>query len=138
MDHIVQNILQVGQGPYSAYMVRQTFAHPAGDTCQHLMGLWLRLQEKGVIRGCCWHRPREKSRFGIKVVRYAPLASLACNLVRLGGPRSGDAKLLIWASNNYWSATSTGAGSHALLSLDNGASGSLSDGNNNYVALEVV
>jgi hypothetical protein len=66
------------------------------------------------------------------------MASLACNLVCLGGPSSGDAKLLIWVSSNYWSATSTGAGSHAKLNLNNGNSNSKTDGNNNYVALEVV
>jgi hypothetical protein len=59
-------------------------------------------------------------------------------LVRLDEPKSGDAKLLIWVSNNYWSATSTGAGSHAKLNLNNGNSNSKTDGNNNYVALEVV
>jgi hypothetical protein len=66
------------------------------------------------------------------------LASLACNWFVFGGPISGDAKLVIWASNNYWSATSTGAGAHAKLNLNNGNSNSKTDGNNNYVALEVV
>jgi hypothetical protein len=135
--NIVQNRLQVGQGGYNAYMVRQPSAHPAGHIGWHLMGLWLRLQEKGVIRGRCWHRPREISRFGISSpVRAFGVSGL--QLVRLGEPRSGDAKLLIWASNTYWSATSTGAGSHAELHLNNGNSNSKTDGNNNYVALEVV
>ena len=43
-----------------------------------------------------------------------------------------------WACFSYWSATSTGSGSHAKLNLNNGNSNSKTDGNNNYVALEVV
>ncbi|XAT57634.1 BapA prefix-like domain-containing protein [Rhodobacteraceae bacterium IMCC1335] len=43
-----------------------------------------------------------------------------------------------WVASAYWSATSTGAGSHALLLLNNGASSSISDGNDYFVALEVV
>ena len=50
-------------GNHSA--VRQAFAHPAGQSGWHFMGLWLRLQEKGVTRGCCWHRPRGQPRFCI-------------------------------------------------------------------------
>jgi hypothetical protein len=43
-----------------------------------------------------------------------------------------------WASSDYWSATSTGSGSHAYLQLDRGYSSSEPDGDVNYVALEVV
>jgi hypothetical protein len=43
-----------------------------------------------------------------------------------------------WASYSYWSATSTGAGAHAILSLNYGSSSSKTDGNAYYVALEVV
>ncbi|MCP4986156.1 MAG: hypothetical protein GY928_08850, partial [Colwellia sp.] len=43
-----------------------------------------------------------------------------------------------WASRDYWSATSTGAGEHASLVLVNGRSVSQADGHSNYVALEVL
>jgi hypothetical protein len=43
-----------------------------------------------------------------------------------------------WASPTYWSATSTGAGSHVELHFFSGFSGSLADGAVSYVALEVV
>ena len=83
MGDIVQNSLQAGQSPFNVYFVRQAFAHPAGHISWHLMGLWLRLQEKGVIRGCCWHRPREKSRFGINSpVRAYGVSGLQFGLFR--------------------------------------------------------
>ena len=72
------------------------------------------------------------------VVRYALNAPLACRMFRSCGTWRGDAKLVIWTPNNYWSASSTGSGSHAKLNLNNGNSNSKTDGNNNYVALEVV
>ena len=72
------------------------------------------------------------------VVRYALKVSLACGMARPCGTWRGDAKLVIWASNHYWSATSTGAGSHGLVNLVNGLSQSITDNMSLYVALEVV
>ena len=72
------------------------------------------------------------------VVRYALKVSLACGMARPCGTWRGDAKLVIWASNHYWSATSTGGGSHAKLNLNYGSSSSQADSVNGYVALEVV
>jgi hypothetical protein len=56
-----------------------------------------------------------------------------------GTGTTSDGTPVGWVSSYYWSASSTGSGSHARLYLGDGYSSSLStDGVNVYVALEVV
>ena len=78
MQFVLPICLEFGNGT----TVRQAFAHPADQSGWRLMGLWLRLQEKGVIRGCCWHRPRWKPRFCI----CSPVRAESVSGLRNGPP----------------------------------------------------
>ncbi|MFN5941510.1 MAG: hypothetical protein ACK44C_14310, partial [Polaromonas sp.] len=54
------------------------------------------------------------------------------------GATSGSGTPTGWAHSYYWSATSTGAGTHVYVVTSNGYVGNYVDTNNNYAALQVL
>ena len=56
--------------------VLQVFADQAGYSCWYFKHLWSRLQTKGGIRGCRWHRLWGRARFEIRIGSEAKVFSL--------------------------------------------------------------